>query len=274
MRAVVRGRRRQARPVHPRARGLGPERGDQRRGLLGGVRRRPGDAASRSAPAPGSTGSRRRPPPCSRSARAPPTAASRRCATTRPARWACATTSAGTGPPAATSRSSTSRAARSSPTTSPRRCCAWSLHLRGHRARRSTLDEQGRPRGIFGRTVHESCNRAGLAEQGQFSDAARRRPLPGQARLQGPGRQVQRADPRLVERRRWLPERRRHLHGVHDARLPRQVHAVHGRRPRSACSTRGPRASRTGPSSASTCAAAGSAAHSTSSRAGARRAAS
>jgi hydrogenase small subunit len=33
------------------------------------------------------------------------------------------------------------------------------------------LDEQGRPRRIFDRTVHETCNRAGMAEQGQFSDA-------------------------------------------------------------------------------------------------------
>ena len=33
------------------------------------------------------------------------------------------------------------------------------------------LDEQGRPRRIFGRTVHESCDRAGMAEHGQFSDA-------------------------------------------------------------------------------------------------------
>ena len=32
------------------------------------------------------------------------------------------------------------------------------------------LDEQGRPRRIFGRTVHEGCDRAGLAEQGQFAD--------------------------------------------------------------------------------------------------------
>jgi hydrogenase small subunit len=31
------------------------------------------------------------------------------------------------------------------------------------------LDEQGRPRWLFGRTVHESCDRAGLAESGQFS---------------------------------------------------------------------------------------------------------
>jgi hydrogenase small subunit len=31
------------------------------------------------------------------------------------------------------------------------------------------LDEQGRPKRIFERTVHESCDRAGMAEQGQFS---------------------------------------------------------------------------------------------------------
>jgi hydrogenase small subunit len=33
------------------------------------------------------------------------------------------------------------------------------------------LDEQGRPRRIFDRTVHEGCDRAGLAEEGQFSSA-------------------------------------------------------------------------------------------------------
>ncbi len=32
-----------------------------------------------------------------------------------------------------------------------------------------------------------------------------------------------------MARHRRLPERRRHLHRLHDARLPRQVHAVHGR---------------------------------------------
>ena len=32
------------------------------------------------------------------------------------------------------------------------------------------LDEQGRPRWLFDRTVHESCDRAGFAEQGQFAD--------------------------------------------------------------------------------------------------------
>ncbi len=32
------------------------------------------------------------------------------------------------------------------------------------------LDSQGRPTSQFGRTVHESCDRAGFAEQGRFSD--------------------------------------------------------------------------------------------------------
>src|SRR5262249_37867108 len=52
-----------------------------------------------------------------------------------------------------------------------------------------------------------------------------------QARLQGPGGQVQRAGARLGQPHGRLPERGRHLHGLHDARLPRQVHAVHGRGP-------------------------------------------
>src|SRR5690606_6932178 len=37
------------------------------------------------------------------------------------------------------------------------------------------------------------------------------------------------AQARLAERARRLPERGRHLHRLHDARLPRQVHALHGR---------------------------------------------
>ena len=91
------------------------------------------------------------------------------------------------------------------------------------------LDEQLRPKWLFGRTVREGCNRAGFTEQGNFATEYGSDPaLPGQARLQGPGGQVQRARARLDQRHRRLPERRRHLHGLHDAGLPRQVHAVHG----------------------------------------------
>ena len=50
-----------------------------------------------------------------------------------------------------------------------------------------------------------------------------------QARLLGTGRDVQRPEARLDQRDRRLPQRGRHLHRLHDARLPRQVHAVHGR---------------------------------------------
>ena len=65
---------------------------------------------------------------------------------------------------------------------------------------------------------------------GRLRDRVRvRPPLPDQARLQGAGGEVQRPGPRLAERARRLPQRGRHLHGLHDARLPRQVHAVHGR---------------------------------------------
>src|SRR3954454_15560579 len=80
-----------------------------------------------------------------------------------------------------------------------------------------------RPRGLQPRRVLRG---------GRLRDRVRLRPpLPGEARLQGPGGQVQRADQGVAERHRRLPQRRRHLHGVHDAGLPRQVHAVHGPRP-------------------------------------------
>ena len=50
-----------------------------------------------------------------------------------------------------------------------------------------------------------------------------------QARLLGTGGEVQRAQAGVDQRRRRLPQRGRHLHRLHHARLPRQVHAVHGR---------------------------------------------
>ena len=68
-----------------------------------------------------------------------------------------------------------------------------------------------------------------LRRAGPVRHRVRRRPaLPGEAGLQGPGGQVQRAGARLGRRLRRLPQRGRHLHGLHDARLPGQVHAVHG----------------------------------------------
>lgn len=85
------------------------------------------------------------------------------------------------------------------------------LAVRGHRARGL------RPRGLL--------------RAGRVRPVVRLADVPGQAGLLGSGRQVQRAQARLDERDRRLPQRRRHLHRLHHARVPRQVHAVHGRAP-------------------------------------------
>ena len=104
------------------------------------------------------------------------------------------------------------------------------LHL-GGMAPVPDLDDQLRPTWLYGRTVHESCNRGAFYEMGDFAtEYGSRQQMSGQARLQGAGGQVQRARPRLGERNRRLPERGRHLHGLHDAGVPRQVHALHGGR--------------------------------------------
>ena len=100
------------------------------------------------------------------------------------------------------------------------------------------LDDALRPTWLFGATVHEGCDRAGYYEQGDFADRVRLAEVHRQARLLGPGGEVQRAQARLDQRRRRLPQRGRHLHRLHDARLPGQVHAVHGRAARAASSRR------------------------------------
>ena len=229
----------QARPVHPRARGLGAQRGDQRRGPLG---RRSASTADTGQPISTYTWIDRLAPRAA-------------------AVLALGTCAAYGGIPAMRNNPTGAMGLRDylgrdwvsrlglpivnlpgcpvQPDNITETLLCLVLHLAGW-GRRSSSTSRGRPRRIFGRTVHESCDRAGLAEHGQFADAPRRRPLPGQARLQGPGGQVQRPDPRLGQRRRRLPERRRHLHGLHDARLPRQVHAVHGgrRRERGCTATR------------------------------------
>ena len=52
--------------------------------------------------------------------------------------------------------------------------------------------------------------------------------VPGEDRLLGAGGQLQRGQARLDGGNRRLPQRGRHLHRLHDAGLPRQVHAVYG----------------------------------------------
>ena len=62
----------------------------------------------------------------------------------------------------------------------------------------------------------------------RFRDRVRIAEMHCQAWLLGSRRQVQRAQARMDQRHRRLPERRWDLHRMHDARLPGQVHAVHG----------------------------------------------
>ena len=83
------------------------------------------------------------------------------------------------------------------------------------------LDEQGRPVPLFGRTAHESCDRAGLAESGQYSATHGDGRCLVKLGCRGPVVKCNVPDPRVGERHRRLPERGRHLHGLHDARASR-----------------------------------------------------
>ena len=101
------------------------------------------------------------------------------------------------------------------------------LHL-GGLAPAPELDDQLRPGVAVRAHGARELQPRRLLRARELRDRVRQRPpLPRQARLQGAGRQVQRPAARLGQRHRRLSQRRRHLHGLHDARLPRQVHAVH-----------------------------------------------
>ena len=90
------------------------------------------------------------------------------------------------------------------------------------------LDEALRPKWLFEATVHQGCDRAGYYEEGEFATEYGSPKCLVKLGCWGPGGEVQRAQAGLDQRRGRLPERRRHLHRLHDARLPGQVHAVHG----------------------------------------------
>ncbi len=103
------------------------------------------------------------------------------------------------------------------------------------------LDDQLRPTWLFGKTVHEGCDRAGYYEQARFREGIRLAQVPGEDRVLGASGELQRDQTRLDGRRRRLPKRRRHLHRLHHAGLPGQVHAVHGRTSRFRALDRGRR---------------------------------
>ena len=90
------------------------------------------------------------------------------------------------------------------------------------------LDDQLRPTWLFGKTVHEGCDRAGYYEQGDFARELRFAEVHREVRVLGSGCELQRPKARMDGGHRRLPECRWHLHWVHHAGLPGQIHAVHG----------------------------------------------
>ena len=90
------------------------------------------------------------------------------------------------------------------------------------------IDEAGRPKWLFGKTVHEGCDRAGYFEQADFTHEYGSPKCLVKIGCWGPVVQCN------VPKRGWMagnwrmPQCRRNLHRLHDARLSGQVHAIHG----------------------------------------------
>ena len=82
------------------------------------------------------------------------------------------------------------------------------------------LDDQLRPTWLFGRTVHEGCDRAGYYEQGDFASSIRVAEMHRQTRMLGPSGQLQCSETRMDGGDWRLSECRRNLHWLHNARVP------------------------------------------------------
>ena len=214
------------RAVHSRGRRVDSQRDTTRRkatGLLSAPTRKP---ASRLRPVNGSIVSRRKPGRSWPPEPAPPMAAFTPWKEIRPAAWDCPTISAGSGNRRRGFRSSACPDVPCSPTISWRRCSIL-LYMAAGRAPMIPLDEALRPTWLFGATVHEGCDRGGYYEQARVCRRVRSPLCIVKLGCWGPVVQCN------VGKRGWMggiggcPERRRHLHRMHHARLSRQVHALH-----------------------------------------------
>ena len=97
------------------------------------------------------------------------------------------------------------------------------------------VDEAGRPKWLFEKTVHQGCDRAGYYEVGDFAHEYGSPKCIVKLGCWGPVVQLQRTKTRLDDGHRRLSQCRRHLHWLHHAGIPGQVHAVHGRTARGQC---------------------------------------
>ena len=82
------------------------------------------------------------------------------------------------------------------------------------------LDDQLRPTWLFGKTVHEGCDRGSLLRARRLRAGIRLAQMPGENGMLGPGGELQRHQARLDARNRRLPQRGWHLHRLHHAWLP------------------------------------------------------
>ncbi len=105
------------------------------------------------------------------------------------------------------------------------------LYMATDQAPMIPLDDALRPQWLFGQTVHEGgCDRAGYYEQGDFAtEYGSPKCIVKLGCWGGPVVKCNVPQARLDQRHRRVPERGRDLHRLHHARVPRQVHAVHGR---------------------------------------------
>ena len=227
-RVVLQGRPRRARSVRARRRGLDPQRGDQGRGLLVRLRQRPGD---RPADDHQRVARPARPP------RPPAVVAVGTCATYGGIHAMAGNPTGAMGVPDYLGWDWKSKAGI--PIVCVPGCpiqpdnlsetITYLLYQATGQAPMIPLDDALRPTWLFGSHRARGLRPGRLLRAGRLRHRVRLAEVHRQARLLGSGRQVQRPQARLDERRRRLPERRRHLHRLHDARLPGQVHAVHGR---------------------------------------------
>ncbi len=96
------------------------------------------------------------------------------------------------------------------------------------------LDDQLRPHLALRPDRARGLRPRRLLRAGRLRHRVRLAQVHREAGLLGAGRELQRAEARLDGRHRRVPQRRRHLHRLHHAGLPGQVHAVHGRAARRA----------------------------------------
>ncbi len=145
-----------------------------------------------------------------------------------PAAWACPITSAGSGDRRADIPHRLRAGLSGAAGQHDRDAALPAPHGRRARADDSARRRAASDAGCSSRRCTKDAIAAATTSRRQFAEEYGSPLVHREAGLLGTGGAVQRRQARLDGRHRRLPERRRHLHRLHHARLSRQVHAVHG----------------------------------------------